>query len=181
MLVLLFTSCSQYSHRMTRVKPRAEVKTNNCHFSSNAVVRGLESKSLVQGFGVDDQLRMPIVSKGLGAAVNSDNIDESGKIEKEKAKFLNKFRAKVQEPPSEEFLKQKYERANKLSFWALGLLLISPFAAGLTLIAAIVVSAIAVKICFKYENPGVTERYTLALAVLVLSSVILLVVTGLLV
>ncbi|MDA8886222.1 hypothetical protein N9I68_01440 [Bacteroidia bacterium] len=101
---------------MTRVKPQAEVKTNNRHSSSNAVVRGLESESLVQGFGLDDHLRMPIVRKELFADVKSDNVDESETVEKEKAKFLNKFRAKDEEPPSEEFLKQKYERANKLSF-----------------------------------------------------------------
>tara|TARA_B110000858_G_C17804769_1_gene477342 strand:- start:3857 stop:4384 length:528 start_codon:yes stop_codon:yes gene_type:complete len=68
---------------------------------------------------------------------------------------------------------QKYERANGLSIASLILLLTSPFTFGLGFILSLIFAIIAIRIYFKYKNPGVKERYIMALSVLVGAFVLL--------
>ncbi len=68
---------------------------------------------------------------------------------------------------------QKYERANGLSIASLILLLTSPFTFGLGFILSLTFAIIAICIYFKYKNPGVKERYIMALSVLVGAFVLL--------
>lgn len=80
--------------------------------------------------------------------------------------------------PDEEFIKEQYRKANRLSVIALILFLLSPFLI-VSIIASLVLAILAVRIYRKYKNPGVRERYGMAMTVLALSALLILLSLGL--
>jgi hypothetical protein len=72
--------------------------------------------------------------------------------------------------------KKKYKTANNMTIWAVACLLVSPFTFFFGLIAAVLLSFLAVRIYREYINPGVNERYGVALVTFIVST--LLVILG---
>jgi hypothetical protein len=79
--------------------------------------------------------------------------------------------------PSVEFVKEQYKKASNYSIIALILLIITPFTL-VSVIGAIVLSILALRIYRRYKNPGVDERYVLAITVLILSILAVLLSLG---
>lgn len=183
-------SCqSQYGSRMVRVKsqPKTEIKST----SNNEPIARLEKTShSEQDFALQKEeipAQTNIYSDQVENEVTKKNLHVSHPKQIVK-KFKSKYLAAKAEPqdsiqstePAEEFVKEQYRKANKWTFIALALLLISPYTLLLSLIGAIILSLKALKIYRAYKNPGVTERYVLAYTVLILSCLVVLLSFGVL-
>ena len=190
LLVLLLLSCisactSQYRGRMVRVKTpittqverQAKVKTQheNPGLRENnqaliEVTANLETEEVI-GLNTDDD-----------AVPESEHASPFYTIPLRIAQKRLAPRDSVLSTAEKEdidYRKGKYRQANKYALWALGSLLSTFLTSVFGLIGAIILSAMAVHIYFRYKNPGVTERYGLALAVLIFSIVLLLLLIGL--
>jgi len=77
------------------------------------------------------------------------------------------------DPPSDDFVRRKYQQANNLAVAALIFLGLSVFLVVFGLIIALILSIIAFRIYRKYDNPGVPERYVMAKTVLIISAALL--------
>jgi uncharacterized membrane protein YiaA len=126
---------------------------------------------------------------GLDAIVERDNSEIKKRITKKlKSKFGIK-KSKVKEtvatlidkklekeqtyPPSEEEVRRKYNNANTMSIISLVCLVLGLFTGGLTILVAIILSAIALSTYRNYENPGMMERRSMAIGVFIASLVII--------
>lgn len=86
---------------------------------------------------------------------------------------------------SEEFVKERYRKANDYSITAAILFLVTPLFAitigalgAVSFLMAIIMSILAIRIYREYKNPGVQDRYFLAFTTLILSIVAILVFFG---
>lgn len=187
-ILMLFTlaACqSQYGSRMVRVKsqPKTELKSPIAYKYQPQH----QDKELVHSEGT-------IASQKKDAKVYARAIEEKKvpeKVHSPKPKHIIpdfKTRYIDVEPldsvpatePNEEFVKEQYKKANKMTFFALALLVISPYTILLSLIGSVILSLKALKIYRAYKNPGVTERYVLAYTVLILSFLVILFSFGIL-
>jgi hypothetical protein len=177
-VIALLASCSQYAHRTVRVNKskhtvdavakqiftlKEDLKT-----TGNTVEVAMQGEDLpnplnprrVKPLKVGE-VRRAIKQSVIGRAylrIRSDSVVNDS--------------VPVGDFDKEEII-QKYERANGLSIAALILLLTSPFTFGLGFLLSLVFAIIAIRIYFKYKNPGVKERYIMALSVLVGAFVLL--------
>lgn len=184
-VVILISSCSQYAHRMVRVKKennvvRSEPKTDKKSSDNSTPISSLEAQ--MQG---EFLVEPPVV----GTSVTKFKISKVKEVLQESAvaKTLQRIKSNdivqdtiLLDDVEREEIVQKYERANGMTVAALILLLTSPLTFGIGIIGALVLSIIAIRIYFKYKNPGIRERYVLALSVLVGSFLVIALVTGLL-
>ena len=177
-VIVLLASCSQYAHRTVRVKKSKHTEDAGAK----------ESFTLKKDLG--------IASNTLEVAMQGEDLPKPFILHRIKPLKVREVRQAIrQSVPSRAYLRiksdsvvhdsvsigdldreeiiQKYERANGLSIAALILLLTSPFTFGLGFILSLVLAIIAIRIYFKYKNPGVKERYVMALSVLVGAFVLL--------
>lgn len=180
---------SQYGSRMVRVKsqPKSELKSTSNYKTIARLEKAIHSEQDFASQKEEISAQTDIYSVQVEDEVTKKNVRTSHPkqiVKKIKAKYLA-AKAEPQDSvlstePNEEFIKEQYRKANKMTFTALALLLISPYTILLSLIGAIILSLKALKIYRAYENPGVNERYILAYAVLILSCLVVLLSFGLL-
>lgn len=178
-------SCrSQYDHRMVRVKTQPKSHTQ--------VVKRTERKQVQEAPSIENNE----ISSGDMSTAEPQIMAHSAPEQQvlpaiSKKKKISHFKARIykniSEPkdsiasqePSVEFVKQQYRKANNYSIIALVLFLITPFTV-ISLAGAIVLAVLAIRIYRKYKNPGVKERYVMAVTVLALSLLAILLSAGLL-
>jgi hypothetical protein len=177
-VIALLASCSQYAHRTVRVNKSKHtvdaVAKQIFTLKEDLKTTGNTVEVATQGEDLPNPLnprrvkplkvgevRRAIKQSVIGRAylrIRSDSVVNDS--------------VPVGDFDKEEII-QKYERANGLSIAALILLLTSPFTFGLGFLLSLVFAIIAIRIYFKYKNPGVKERYIMALSVLVGAFVLL--------
>jgi len=150
LILLIMSSCSSISRsRMVRVKKadrnKVSVKNNRVFTNKVAVVN-------------------------TDSAFSDPNL---GYVDSDSSHSEHSFRG-VQKKGDPIDVKEEYEKAGKHSLYALICLLLMPFVF-FTLIGAFVWSIKAIKVYRRYKNPGVSERYILAMIVLVVSSLIVII------
>lgn len=183
--LLLAVGCqSQYGRRMVRVK--AQPKTTEV----KRPVYKLNS-SQEQVFILEEQVtKVDPKSKGMQAKVFSKpqpHFKRQGKNKRVMRSFVATYMNATTELQdsvvghdlSKEFVKEKYRKANNYSIIAAILFLVTPFLI-ISILGAIIMSILAIRIYREYKNPGVRERYVLAVTVLVLSAIVVLGVFSLL-
>jgi len=183
-VVSALVSCrSQYGHRMVRVKTQPKSHTQ--------VVKRTERKQVQEAPSIENN---EISSGDMSTAepkVMAHSAPQRQVLPAISKKKLSHFKARIykniSEPkdsissqePSVEFVKRQYHKANNYSIIALVLFLITPFTV-ISLAGAIVLAVLAIRIYRKYKNPGVKERYVMAVTVLALSLLAILLSAGLL-
>ncbi|MGB1038334.1 MAG: hypothetical protein ACPGYY_06770, partial [Bacteroidia bacterium] len=175
LMTLVLAGCSQYSHRMVRVKSNKGVeqnhksllkeidRTDHAFISEEEASFDLEVEQLedvdtlrIQEDVFESKLNR-MVPKVIEKRINS-------RVQKKKD-FRHNY------PPSEDEIRRKYENANTMSVISLVMLVLS-LLLGFTLIVAVVLSAIALSTYRNYENPGMMDRRPMALGVLISSLII---------
>lgn len=177
-VIVLLASCSQYAHRTVRVKKSKHTEDAVAKESftlkmylgiaSNNVEVAMQGEVLPKPFirhrikplkvrEVRQAIRQSVPGRAY-LRIKSDSVVQDS--------------VSIVDLDREEII-QKYERANGLSIASLILLLTSPFTFGLGFILSLTFAIIAICIYFKYKNPGVKERYIMALSVLVGAFVLL--------
>ena len=170
-LVLLSACGSQYSHRMVRVKKQKVAIQKREVLKATDKKR--EDKAVMEVASFDEVGTAELVSKV------EELVLESEKTKRHSVKSIKRvFQSsaiddKQDDPPSEDFIKRKYQQANNIAVASLIFLGLSVFLLFIGLIIALVLSIIAFRIYRKYKNPGVPERYVMAKTVLIISASLL--------
>ncbi|MFT4599770.1 MAG: hypothetical protein ACI8UQ_002106 [Bacteroidia bacterium] len=177
-VIVLLASCSQYAHRTVRVKKSKH--TEDAVAKQNFTLKkdlGIASNTLEVAMQGED-LPKPFIRHRIKPLKVSEVRQAIRQSVPGRAYLRIKSDSVVHDSVSigdldREEIIQKYERANGLSIAALILLLTSPFTFGLGFLLSLVFAIIAIRIYFKYKNPGVKERYVMALSVIVGAFVLL--------
>ncbi len=184
-VLALLASCSQYAHRTVRVKKSKHsldaVAKQSFTLNKNRVITGNTMEVMMQGEDLPGPLN-PLRIKPLKVSEARQAIKQSIigraylRIKSDSVVHDSLQRGDL----DREEIIQKYERANGLSVAALILLLTSPFTLGFGFLLSLIFAIFAIRIYFRYKNPGVKERYIMALSVLVGAFVFLGAFVGLL-
>ena len=183
--LLLAVGCqSQYGRRMVRVKatPKSEDVKRSLYKpnSSQEQVFILEEQ-----VATVDPKSKEVQHKGCNKPNNRRKLP--GKNKRIIRSFVATYMDAATEPQdsivgddlSKEFVKERYRKANNYSIIAAILFLVTPFLI-ISVLGAIIMSILAIRIYREYKNPGVRERYVLAITILVLSAIAILVFFSLL-
>lgn len=183
--LLVSVGCqSQYGSRLVRVK--AQPKTVD-------VRKSLHKSNLSQEPIVVLEEQVATIepkSRAVQATVFSKpqpHFKRQGKNKRVISSFVAAYMDAATEPQdsvvddgvSKEFIKERYRKANNYSIIAAILFVVTPLLL-ITIIGAIIMSILAIRIYREYKNPGVRERYVLAITILVLSLALILGSFGLL-
>jgi hypothetical protein len=177
-VIALLASCSQYAHRTVRVNKSKHtvdaVAKQSFTLKEDLKTTGNTVEVAMQGEDLPNPLNprrvKPLKVSEVGRAIKQSVIGRA--YLRIKSDSVVHDSVSIGDLDREEII-QKYERANGLSIAALILLLTSPFTFGLGFLLSLVFAIIAIRIYFKYKNPGVKERYVMALSVLVGAFVLL--------
>jgi hypothetical protein len=177
-VIALLASCSQYAHRTVRVNKSKHtvdaVAKQSFTLKEDLKTTGNTVEVAMQGEDLPNPLNprrvKPLKVSEVGRAIKQSVIGRAYLRIRSDSVVNDSVPAGDLD---KEEITQKYERANGLSIAALILLLTSPFTFGLGFLLSLVFAIIAIRIYFKYKNPGVKERYVMALSVLVGAFVLL--------
>ena len=169
---LLLSACgSQYSHRMVRVKKQKTAVSSHHSPSVKKSEYVAEKHEQVMPQLYKDSLQnrlstaRPLLSMETFVADSTDVQARNNKSQSKEVVY--------DDPPSDDFVRRKYQQANNLAVAALIFLGLSVFLVVFGLIIALILSIIAFRIYRKYDNPGVPERYVMAKTVLIISAALL--------
>jgi hypothetical protein len=181
--LLVSVGCqSQYGSRLVRVK--AQPKTVD-------VRKSLHKSNLSQEPIVVLEEQVATIepkSRAVQATVFSKpHFKRQGKNKRVISSFVAAYMDAATEPQdsvvddgvSKEFIKERYRKANNYSIIAAILFVVTPLLL-ITILGAIIMSILAIRVYREYKNPGVRERYVLAITILVLSLALILGSFGLL-
>jgi len=185
-LVLLSSCTSLYRGQMVRVRSSAnEVVAKQVECSTRAVNEKAKAVSQeLHGEELPNHIVLPednLSRNGSGSTVQG--IKNSSR-NPNKLLLASEDRSVLEstiEPADTAFLKDRYRSANRMSVWSLVSLLSIPVTFVLGIIAALILALSAVRIYRRYKNPGVEEKYILAMSMLVLSVLSILLIIGALV
>jgi hypothetical protein len=173
-LIMLSACGSQYSHRMVRVQKQKNgvPECDVVRYRGVQIVKENSEQILSQvqncysEVGSSDSKLPALIEE-----VELNSVKELTGVSNSKS-----FDRVKDDPPSEDFIKRKYQQANNLAVASLIALISSIFLLILFpvgLIIAFILSLISFKMYRKYENPGVPERYNMAKTVLIISAALL--------
>ena len=182
-LVILSSCSSLYRGQMVRVRSSAsEVAARQVGNSTKAAN---EKAKVVSQELHGEELSNHIISpegslsrNGSGSAVQ--DIKNSSRNPNKlllASEDLSDLESRI-EPADTAFLKDRYRSANRMAVWSLVSLLSVPVTFVLGIIAALILALSAVRIYRRYKNPGVEEKYILAMSMLVLSVLSILLIIG---
>lgn len=177
LITLILAGCSQYSHRMVRVKshPTIEQKQKkesqeirNANLKSALVEEEAyyENQKVVSQDKVDSIVEPDKNIQRYSSLDRSDNFDE-----RVTSKVVNRIKRIKRYPPEAE-VRRMYKNANTMSIVSLVMLLVGVFL-GVTILVSLILSAIALSTYKNYENPGVLERKSMAKTVFIVSVVLI--------
>lgn len=178
------TACSPYRGRMVRVQSDNPAKTQR-------KITVIENKEITQPIEINEPNkpthtatltteRITLYAAPEEVAVHLPYKMANTRVVQ--AEPMQDSIAKAKEDDYDlEYRRRKYRQANNYAFWALGSLLSIVATTIFGVIAALIFSILAVRIYYKYKNPGVKERFVLALSMLIISVIIILLLIGLLV